>query len=283
MTYDFHIAGLLIRCEPPFPLKITPESKPFLPSSAGNTPDIIFSFQSVPVLAEPSGEGNWLENRFYETEFGIPTVWFRPQPGEAPYARVRHEQGALHCHYCRGAEHRMDLSRNQIDLMSLEIPLLDHNGFLLHAAFVHWQGKGILFSGPSGIGKSTQADLWKTHLNGDIINGDRAALRRTEDSWRVWGLPYAGTSGIYKNESAPVAVIVMLEQAPENRICRLSPGEAFRRLYPQVSIHRWDLDFTKRASDLMLELIETVPVYLLSCRPDTQAADLLRETLTKGE
>ena len=283
MTYDFEIAGLVIRCEPPFPLKITPESRPFLLPSAGSAPDILFSFQSVPVLAEPSGEGNWMENRFYATDSGIPTVWFRPQPGEAPYARVRHEPHALHCQYCRGAEHRMDFGKNQVDLMSLEIPLLNHDGFLLHAAFVRWQSKGILFSGPSGIGKSTQANLWKTHLDGDILNGDRAALRRTENGWRAWGLPYAGTSGIYRNESAPVAAIVMLEQAPENRIRRLSPGEAFRRLYSQVTIHRWDPDFTQRISDLMLELIETLPVYLLRCRPDTEAADLLRKTLTKGE
>ncbi len=283
MTYDFQIAGLMIRNTPPFPITITPESQPFLSSPSGCRPDITFTFQAVSCLADPSAAGNWTENRFHGTDSGLQAVWFRPRPGEKPYALVQHETNALHCQYLRGAEHRMNLSRNLTDLMSLEIPLLSHNGFLLHAAFVRWQEKGILFSGPSGVGKSTQADLWKTHLSGDILNGDRAALRRMEDGWRGWGLPYAGTSGIYRNESAPVTAIVMLEQAPVNRVRRLSPGEAFRSLYPQVTIHRWDSDFTKQVSDLMLELIEAIPVYLLSCRPDTQAAELLHETLMKGE
>ena len=59
---------------------------------------------------------------------------------------------------------------------------------------------GILFSGPSGIGKSTQAALWQRYAGAEIVNGDRALVR--PDTGTVSGVFYAGTSGISRNVTA---------------------------------------------------------------------------------
>ena len=59
------------------------------------------------------------------------------------------------------------------------------------ASFIRWQGRGILFSAPSGTGKSTQANLWVQHQGAEVINGDRAALRQVGGRWQAFGLPYA--------------------------------------------------------------------------------------------
>lgn len=75
----------------------------------------------------------------------------------------------------------MAFSRNICDLLGLERLLLSRQGLLLHASFIRWQDRGILFSAPSGTGKSTQADLWVRHRGAEVINGDRAALRRSAD------------------------------------------------------------------------------------------------------
>ena len=161
--------------------------------------------------------------------------------------------------------------------IGLETLLLQYESLLLHASLIKFAGKAIAFAGPSGVGKSTHAALW-TCLGGQILNGDRAALRK-EASWVAYGSPYAGTSGIYKNDSAPLAALVVLQQAQENRLRRLSETEAFRHIYPQISLHPWDKTFMGRATDLCLQMLAQVPVYLLECRPEESAALLVKKGL----
>lgn len=48
---------------------------------------------------------------------------------------------------------------------------------VLHSAYIVTRGgEGILFSGPSGIGKSTQAALWERFAGARTVNGDRALV-----------------------------------------------------------------------------------------------------------
>lgn len=163
--------------------------------------------------------------------------------------------------------------------ISMETLLLQHRGLLLHASLIEYAGKAIAFTGPSGVGKSTQADLWKAHYAAQVINGDRAALRMGTDGWTAYGSPYAGSSGIYKNESAPLAAIILLEQAKENSLQPLTVAEAFRMIYPEVTMHRWDRIFVERAADLCLQLLQQVPVYRLACLPEESAVQLVKKGL----
>lgn len=103
--------------------------------------------------------------------------------------------------------------------------------------------------------------------------------RKGAEGWTAYGSPYAGTSGIYRDDSAPLAAIVVLRQAGENRLQPLTAAEAFRHLYPEVSIHHWDAGFATAATDLCLDLLGQVPVYLLECLPDADAALVLQKGL----
>ena len=206
-------------------------------------------------------------------------TYFSSYPDAPPYAFVSREtvrSGILRCEYLPGKEKYMDYSRNLITLMDIEATLLDFGGLILHSSLVSWNSGGIVFSAPSGTGKSTQAELWEKYLGADILNGDRSGIRKTDGIWRAYGLPYAGTSGIYRNESVPLKALVALRQAGENRVRRIAGAEAFRYLYPETMIHRWDPDFEKRATDLLLTLISDVPVFLLECRPDREAVGILK-------
>jgi hypothetical protein len=76
-----------------------------------------------------------------------------------------------------------------------------------------------------------------------------------------------------------LAAVVVLRQAKENRFYRLSKTEAFRHLYPELSVHYWDKAFVAKASDLCLQLLEEVPAYMLECRPEESAALLVKKGL----
>lgn len=283
MIYDYLIAGVHLRCELPFELHMEEESREFLRPSP-SSPDTVFTLRPVERLSLPEEGGFPMVNSLYCPTPEGETVYHLPGPGRAPHAKVtwsKAQPQALLGEYVACMESHVNYSGDLMTLLSLESLLLRHDALLLHAAFIEARGKAILFSGPSGIGKSTQAALWQEHQGACILNGDRAALRKSEGTWRAWGLPYAGSSGIYRNESAPVAAIVLLQQGGENTLRQLSPSEALRRLYPEIMIHRWDERFVEKALELAAALLENTGVWLLRCRPEKEATQLLTETLEK--
>ena len=152
---------------------------------------------------------------------------------------------------------------------------------VLHSSCVEVNGEAILFSGMSGIGKSTQARLWETHAGAAVKNGDRNLLHAVSGKEYAFGLPYAGTSGICSNFELPIRAIVFLGQAKENSIRRLSQKDAAKHLLSQSPVPSWDALSIGRAMDAAVRIALSVPVYSLNCLPEKSAVDLLQQTLTK--
>ena len=178
-------------------------------------------------------------------------------------------------------EFRGKLSARQIlDALDLFHLLLESGGLVLHASYIQYNGRAILFSGASGVGKSTQAALWEACRGAEVINGDRVLIAAGPDG-RFWahGICYSGTSGICKNSSAPLSALVLLEQSPDNRISRLGGLAALKGLLPQVSYRIWDPEDVANATDLLSRLLSAVPVFRLECRPDEGAVEALERYL----
>lgn len=173
------------------------------------------------------------------------------------------------------------LNNNRLlfSLLGLEQQILDAGGLLLHCSFIEYQGQAILFTGPSGIGKSTQADLWAAHRGAKVVNGDRALLCRTENGWEANGWPFSGSSPFCENVHAPVKAIVYLEQHGEDTIRRCSYQEAVRKLFSEVTVNRWNPEFTNKALDLMEDLAQSVPFYHLRCTKSEKAVRCLENVL----
>lgn len=152
-------------------------------------------------------------------------------------------------------------------------------GLLLHASHILYGGRSILFCAPSGTGKSTQAELWQKFRGAEIINGDKSLLIPREDSAFAAGIPYAGTSDICENISAPLCAVVLLEQSKTNTLLRLRGAAAVSRLMTCVIRYPWHSEDTERALSLAERVISAVPIYLLRCRPDEGAVDCLASEL----
>lgn len=163
--------------------------------------------------------------------------------------------------------------------MAFENPLLYYQAFLLHSSFISWQNNGILFTAPSGTGKSTQADLWKKYEDADIYNGDRTIIRKIDGKYYGFGSPYAGSSGIYRNESAPIKAIVVIEQGPDNVIRRLHGREAFLPLFRETLMNTWNKEYMEKMTDLLMDAACQIPVYHLFCRPDQDAVNTVKNEI----
>ena len=111
--------------------------------------------------------------------------------------------------------------------------ILYRNGIALHASVVALDGKGYLFMGNSGTGKSTHASLWIGLFPGcELLNDDNPVVRIEEEGVMVYGTPWSGKTACYRNQRFPVRGIVRLVQAPHNRFIRQEEVDAFITVLP---------------------------------------------------
>lgn len=172
---------------------------------------------------------------------------------------------------------RADSIGNLLRMIPMMRILLHRGVLLFHASQIAAGGVGLLFSAPSGTGKTTQARLWAQSRGARIICNDRTL----SDGAHTYGFPVDGSSPVISGEIHSLGAITVLEQAPENTVRRLRPREALLRLMPQLVLDAWDSASGARAAELLLELISRIPVYLLRCTPDEGAVCCLEQQLRK--
>ena len=155
---------------------------------------------------------------------------------------------------------------------------------LFHAAIVSYQGKGYMFLGKSGTGKSTHARLWLKHIEGTaLVNDDNPVVRIEGEQTIVYGSPWSGKTPCYRNVSYPLGGIVLLSQAPYNKIQRLSGIQAYVALVESISGKRWDKHIADGLHHTENALAMQVPMWHLECLPDEAAAKLCNEEVTSGK
>ncbi|MCQ2303443.1 MAG: hypothetical protein MJZ97_00410 [Bacteroidales bacterium] len=158
-----------------------------------------------------------------------------------------------------------------------------HGILEMHASVIENQGKGYLFLGKSGTGKSTHSRLWLENVPGCRLLNDDNPIVRIQDDGTVWvyGSPWSGKTPCYINKGVPVGGIVKLSQAPENRIRSCALPEAYAALYSSVSGLKMNREMYDGLHETMEKTVVSVPFYHLDCLPDADAAQLSSKTIMK--
>lgn len=149
----------------------------------------------------------------------------------------------------------------------------------IHSSMIDYQGKGLLFLGPSGIGKTTMAELWNKYRNALIINGDMNFVQETEECFLGWGTPWHGSSPYCENANVPVCALIVLKQAQENSIRRLEGFEKVQLVSNNIIYPTWLENGMELCLETLDHLLSSLPVYELSCRPDEDAVRLTEKTI----
>lgn len=149
----------------------------------------------------------------------------------------------------------------------------------LHSSLVDFQGHGILFLGPSGIGKTTQAELWNKYRDALIINGDIVFVQETEENFLGWGTPWHGSSPYCENTNVPVHAMIVLKQDTENSIRELTGFEKVTAVSNSVFYPQWVENGMELCLETLDHLLSRIPVYELRCRPDEDAVALTEKTI----
>ncbi len=155
-------------------------------------------------------------------------------------------------------------------------------GMVLHGSCIAFDGNGIVFSAPSGTGKSTHAGLWR-ELYGErvvTVNDDKPAIRFHETGEPVvYGTPWSGKTDLNTNIAVPLRAIVFLERRPQNEMRRLSATEALLYMGRELALPYHDESLCEVLWDTAAKLVQAIPVFSLGCTPTHEAVELVRETL----
>lgn len=149
----------------------------------------------------------------------------------------------------------------------------------IHSATIETNGKGVLFLGPSGIGKTTQAELWEKYRGASIINGDVGFVQRTKEGYLAWGTPWHGSSPYCINTSVPLKALVVLKQSRVNQLRELHGFEKVMEVSGSIMYPNWMPDGRELCADTLNHLLRDLPVYRLDNRADLQAVELLEREL----
>ena len=284
MTRYYHFAGVSVAISMPRNLFYENENRlePFRTDETET--DWTLTFECVEHLSPPRGNLVHEENGLYywaEPDNCIHYIRASRNEWDKAPIRVEYYRNAADVQIRKECIWNRIPAKTVLESMAAEHMIARNHGFLLHCSFVERAGKAILFTAPSGTGKSTQAELWKQHRGAEIINGDRAAVRLENEVLLAEGIPFAGSSEYCENRSLPIAAIVYLGQANHTSIRKLQGYEAFAKIWEGISVNTWDKTDMELVSAVAQKATEKIPVFCLSCTPDESAVIALEEALRK--
>lgn len=285
MSINMNIAGIHLVISLDHSVRITDNFLPFI--GTGIVSDYKAEYVKVDDL--PSTEGEMLVNEsdysVWKNAGGLVRCFYDRKNQGRVYAltSLDEEKKYLLVQYLPEGEEFFTDTGNCFFHLMWEKLLIQEQRMIFHAACIDTEWGGILFAGPSGIGKSTQADLWCKYTRAQLLNGDRTILYNDRSKWYAYGSPYAGSSRCYVNECCCVRAIVILSKGRCCRLRHMRAAEAFQKIYSGLTVNSWDIDFVEKVCDMINDLIKNVAVYELCCTPDKEAVEILQEELKKGE
>ena len=283
MKKTFQVGSFSFGLEVPEPFILPLDMRKF--EWAGCGVDYTYTITVVDMLPEPEGEllVNRADLQVFRIKEGRESRLIGVKGEERPYALYR--ETARNCaEIFVGRWYLAEIEKYEVvflSLLALERQLAGRSCLILHCAYIEYQGKAMLFSAPSGTGKTTQAGLWEQYRGSRTVNGDKALLEYNGTAWTANGWPVCGTSEVCENKTLPVGCIVMLSQAKANQAWRMRPAESFTSLYGQITMNRWDREGLVQNLDLLERLTGSVPVYHLACDISEDAVKTLEQEMEK--
>jgi hypothetical protein len=145
--------------------------------------------------------------------------------------------------------------------------LIQHDALIIHAAGVVWEGQGLIFGGRSGIGKTTLARLWRKQ-GGVLLNDDRVILRLIDGRPHLFASPWHGEEERVFDQSAPLAGIFHLSQAPTHQCTRLNGAAAVANLMATAVAPFYSAPGIARMLKLAERITQAAPSQRLAFHPN---------------
>lgn len=159
--------------------------------------------------------------------------------------------------------------------LTASIALPRKDALILHSSAVEHAGGSLVFSGVSGAGKSTIAEILSGSLPLRRLSDELLILSRSEGNWRLEVAPFTGKVALPWGESSPLRAIHFLEQAVTNQCTPLSPSQVMTELPRHVVTYAHDPITLGMVMELVGDLAEAIPCYHLKFSKSPSVAEVL--------
>ena len=243
----------------------------------------IFIISDIP--AQPGEYGRPVfsssDSSVYKTDKGYALVTNRYNRRRYKAVCIQQENGG-EIFFTDSGDDLLQTSAELFRLIDLVSAFVNYNAFIMHGAVVEHNGKCIVFSGDSGVGKSTQAELWNEYRGSRIINGDRVLIRKTDKGFYAYGLPMCGSSDYCENYRMPVEAVVFPVKAYENSVSEPEKKiEKFMLLTSQITCGVRKEGESEKLMHLTEDFLESIPVIKLDCTISEDAVSCLENYLLR--
>jgi len=148
----------------------------------------------------------------------------------------------------------------------------NHGGIMIHASGVTDSTNGYLFSGVSGVGKSTMSNLW-AKKKAKVINDDRLILRFNGENMVMHNTP------MYYRDNPRSAVlnnIFLISHSPSNWAKPLKGIAAITRLMAFCIQHNYDKRLVNNQLTNLATLSQNVSIFEMGFVPDSNVVNYIK-------
>ena len=160
--------------------------------------------------------------------------------------------------------------------------LLNYDIVLIHGSLISMDGIGYLFTGKSGVGKSTHTALWHKVFKSrvKIINDDKPLIKINKNKIIAYGTPWSGKNNLNTNTSVPLKNICFINQNITNAVESIDKKQILFNILNQVYKPK-DKKLLVKTLRLVDELIKQVNFYNIYCNMDMEAAQIAYKEITR--
>ncbi len=148
------------------------------------------------------------------------------------------------------------------------------SGIAVHSCGVDDSGKGYLFAGESGRGKSTMASLWDREAR--VLNDERIVVAAKDGRFWLHSTPWHGTYRQVTAQSVPLSKLFLIRHGSQNRVTRISPGPVAAGILPRCFLPIWDKAAMDNTLAFCSKLAQNIPCYDLEFVPNTSVLETVR-------
>ncbi|MBS0009971.1 MAG: hypothetical protein KFF49_01080 [Bacteroidales bacterium] len=143
----------------------------------------------------------------------------------------------------------------------------------IHGSGVNHKGRGCLFTGRSGKGKSTIARIFREQ-GAEVVHDDRLILRQENNRVFMYNTPvYEGD--IFKKSE--LSAIYVIDHGSLNMISRMGQSDAVTAVMSNCIQHHWDTGLISRLTGAILKMVSQLKVKTLHFVPDGTLVSFIEE------
>jgi hypothetical protein len=276
--------GVAIECaDPGMSIGVPAETERFLvrDGAVDSTVTAAWGELCEPITGEElfDSGGLW---KLYRQEGDYVFRFSSPAIGQYPYKEARFNpdftsgEVTLHADYHDRREPATPLEYPLDELLMTNL-LARGRGVEVHALGIRDRdGRGYLFTGHSGAGKSTTAGLWEKE-GVLVLSDDRIILRYQDGVFWMYGTPWHGESQLAAAERTELSRIFVLGRGKQNELVPLSPAEAVSQLFARSFVPFYEPAALGYTLELLQRIAEAVPCAELRFVPDDNVVGFVRK------